>query len=228
MIKVLLAEDEERAIRFIEKGLSKAGMSVASCQKMDEIDSFLTKQEFDILILDRLFQHRDSSDLIPKFRKDYPSTRILVLSALSEVDEKVKGLEYGADDYLGKPFHLSELISRIKSLTRRRADRENTVDGNLKFLDLEIRLDSQKARRASQSLDLTLIELRILALLMKSPFRVYSREELLDRIWGMNFDPSSNVVEKAIGRLRKKINREGLRPLIVARRGLGYCLDEED
>ncbi|PIR23958.1 MAG: hypothetical protein COV44_00010 [Deltaproteobacteria bacterium CG11_big_fil_rev_8_21_14_0_20_45_16] len=129
---------------------------------------------------------------------------------------------------MGKPFHLSELISRIKSLSRRREDKEKGADANLRFLDLEIRLDSQKAKRSSKSLDLTLIELRILALLMKSPFRVYSREELLDRIWGMNFDPSSNVVEKAIGRLRKKINREGLRPLIVARRGLGYCLDEED
>jgi len=98
VIKVLLAEDEERAIRFIEKGLSKAGMSVASCQKMEEIDSFLDEQEFDVLILDRLFHNRDSSNLIPKFRKDYPSTRILVLSALSDVDERVKGLEYGADD----------------------------------------------------------------------------------------------------------------------------------
>lgn len=225
MIRVLVAEDEPRAIQFIQKALKQSGMAVEAYSELDEVQVALNQKSYDVLILDRLLKSEDSLSWVPQIRKSQPQMKILVLTALSDVHERVKGLDLGADDYLGKPFHVAELVSRIRSLTRRDSREAPRQTYEYQYQDLELNVLQRRAFRNSQALDLTDKEFRLLSVLMRDPKKVFTRTELLDQVWDINFDPESNVVDKTIGRLRKKINEGSEVALIQAIRGVGYCLD---
>ena len=226
-IKVCIAEDEQRVRLFIKKGLEQQGMAVDAFESLDEVQLALATQAYDVLILDRLMKTDDSVFTIPLLRKKFPNQRILVLSALSDVVQRIQGLEYGADDYLGKPFHMEELVSRIKSLARRNEGSKKSSN-IIEVLDFHIDLTTQKLMRGGKVIDLTPKELKLLIVLAGAPHKLFTRAELLSRAWDMNFDPESNVVDVSIGRLRRKVNLEGMKPVIHSRRGLGYSFLEAE
>ncbi|PRD38200.1 UNVERIFIED_CONTAM: cusR [Trichonephila clavipes] len=167
----------------------------------------------------------DGLILCQQLRSQQVNARILMLSALSEVEERVKGLRCGADDYLGKPFHFEELLARIESLAKRGLS--PVQSRQLQVADLLLDLDTMRVQRAGRDLLLTAKELAILELLMANSGKVYSRERILTNVWGLNEDPLTNIVDVYMARLRKKVDEQHPQKLLHTRRGLGYCLQAE-
>lgn len=226
MSRVLVVEDEPKVREFISQALTQAGMTVDALPDLADLKTALSTRSYDLLVLDRLLQGRDSLHSVLELRQHAPSLKVLVLSALSEVDEKVRGLSEGADDYLGKPFHVNELIARVRALLRRSEGAEsNRKATELQFEGLRIDLEKQKVFREGKAVELTGKEFRLLCLLAKSPGQVFSKAMLLDQVWDMNHFPESNVVEVTIANLRAKLDRGG-KALIQSRRGVGYWLGE--
>lgn len=224
-IRVLVAEDEPKVQKFIKAGLEQSGMTVDCVDSLENVENSLTTQAYEVIVLDRLLKTQDSAYSIPRLRKIGTPPKILILSALSEVEDRVTGLDYGADDYLAKPFHVSELVARVRTLARRgEMAKEEARDSLLKVGDLQIKLETQEVYRGQIPIHLTAKEFKILTLLAKFPQKIFSKTELLDRIWGVNFDPESNVVEVAMTRLRSKMNPAETKPLIHTKRGGGYWL----
>lgn len=226
-VKILIAEDEPKVRNFVKKAAEEAGFTVDAVDAVDDLLASVRANAYDVLILDRVLKGRDSLDRIADIRRSSPHVKILVLSALSEVEDKVKGLTEGADDYLGKPFHVGELIARLRSLVRRRESEGRSVkDTLLAYEDVKIDLETQRVFRADKRVDLSAKEFRLLCALARHPGKVFSKMELLDQVWDMNHFPESNVVEVTIAGLRGKIDK-GFRPLIHNRRGVGYWLGED-
>ncbi len=226
MSRVLVVEDEPKVREFISQALTQAGMTVDALPDLADLKAALSTRSYDLLVLDRLLHGRDSLHSVLELRQHAPTLKILVLSALSEVDEKVRGLSEGADDYLGKPFHVSELIARVRALLRRSEGAEPSRKATeLQFESLRIDLEKQKVFREGKAIELTGKEFRLLCLLAKSPGQVFSKAMLLDQVWDMNHFPESNVVEVTIANLRAKLDRGG-KALIHSRRGVGYWLGE--
>jgi DNA-binding response OmpR family regulator len=230
IVKVLIAEDEPKVRDFVKKAVQEAGMVADEVGTVDELLSAVRTNDYEALILDRLLKGRDALDYLAEVRRLRPQTKILVLSALSEVEDKVKGLTDGADDYMGKPFHVSELIARIRTLSRRtEAEGRSGKDTTLAYDDLKIDLETQRVfrnnGRGDQRIDLSGKEFRLLCTLARNPGKVFSKMDLLDQVWDMNHFPESNVVEVTIAGLRGKVDK-GFKPLIHNRRGVGYWLGE--
>jgi two-component system OmpR family response regulator len=199
---------------------------VESTTSLEEMLEWLSLRPIDVIILDRMIHGKDSLPLIPRIRLTSPMTKIMVLSALGELDERVSGLSMGADDYLPKPFHVSELLARVSALGRR-SDPEKSLTKKMELNGISILLDQQQASYQGKPLSLTGKELRLLILFLEHPNKVFSRMELLERVWGYNFDPESNVVEVTIKRLRGKLTEVGATELIHTRRGSGYSFSAE-
>ena len=225
-MRVLVAEDEPKVQSFIKKALEEAGIVVDAASSVTDLLTCLKTTRYDVVLLDRLLRGKDSLTVLPKIRECAPHAKILVLSALAGVEEKVKGLTEGADDYLGKPFHVSELIARIKTLTRRSEQQKKTGSDNfIIYKDLKIDLVTQKVYRGEKKVDLTGKEFRLLCLLVKPPGQIHSKMHIIDQVWDLNHYPESNVVEVTIASLRVKLEK-GMQPLIHSRRGVGYWLGE--
>ncbi|MDP5207217.1 response regulator transcription factor [Alishewanella sp. SMS8] len=223
-MKILIVEDDEKVGSFLSRGLKAEGYLTLLLDSGAGIFDVLSQFEPDVIVLDRMLPQTDGLTLCQQLRSQKVSARILILSALSEVDERVKGLRAGADDYLGKPFHFEELLARIEALGNRMAAGERTRQ--LTVADLQLDLDSMIAQRAGTTLTLTAKELGILELLMSNSGKVYSRERILTNVWGLNEDPLTNIVDVYMARLRKKIDDPYPIKLLHTRRGLGYCLQE--
>ncbi|MCB5226403.1 response regulator transcription factor [Alishewanella sp. 16-MA] len=223
-MKILIVEDDEKVGSFLSRGLKAEGYLTLLLDSGAGIFDVLSQFEPDVIVLDRMLPQTDGITLCQQLRSQKVSARILILSALSEVDERVKGLRAGADDYLGKPFHFEELLARIEALGNRMAAGERTRQ--LTVADLQLNLDSMTAQRAGTTLTLTAKELGILELLMSNSGKVYSRERILTNVWGLNEDPLTNIVDVYMARLRKKIDDPYPIKLLHTRRGLGYCLQE--
>jgi two-component system copper resistance phosphate regulon response regulator CusR len=225
-VKILIAEDEPKVRDFVRRAAEEAGLVADDVATVDDLLAAVSTNSYQVLILDRLLKGRDSLDALPELRRIAPQTKILVLSALSEVEDKVKGLTEGADDYLGKPFHVAELIARLRSLARRTdTDVRAGKDTILAFDDVKIDLETQRVLRSGRRIDLSAKEFRLLCTLARHPGKVFSKMDLLDQVWDMNHFPESNVVEVTIAGLRAKIDK-GFKPLIHNRRGVGYWLGE--
>lgn len=225
-MKVIVVEDESKVRKFIKEALVGSGMVVDGLSSFEDLMAAIQVSSYDVVILDRLLMGHDCVDSISAIRRHSPDMKILVLSALSEVDDKVKGFAEGADDYLGKPFHISELIARVRSLMRRsEIGRGKNRDAVIEYKDLKVDLDSQRVYRGGKRLDLTGKEFRTLCLLARKPGQVFSKFKILDEVWDMNHFPESNVVEVTIANLRNKIDKD-LKPLIHSRRGVGYWLGD--
>jgi two-component system copper resistance phosphate regulon response regulator CusR len=225
-MKLLVVEDELKLAEYLRKGLSEEGYVVDLASNGIDGLHLATEIDYDLLILDGMLPGIDGLAVLAALRQSQRQMPVLMLTARGQVEDRVRGLQGGADDYLVKPFAFSELVARIQVLLRRAAGvkggGEPTV---LKLADLELDLIRRKATRAGQRLDLTAKEFNLLSLLLRRQGEVLSRTALAAQVWDMNFDSETNVVEVAIRRLRAKLDQPFERPLLHTMRGMGYVLE---
>ena len=222
---VLLIEDDTEAARFLVKGLRESGYTVDHAADGREGLFRATEGQFDLVVTDRMLPHIDGLAIIELMRRKGLSTPVLVLSALGSVDDRIRGLKAGGDDYLTKPFSFAELLARIEALLRRRTSTPQTT--RLKVEDLELDLLARRVTRAGQEIELTARELKLLEFLMRRAGQVVTRTMLLEGVWDLHFDPQSNLIDVHISRLRQAIDRGAEHPLIHTVRGSGYVLRPE-
>jgi two-component system, OmpR family, response regulator len=224
-VHVLLIEDDAEAARLLVKGLRESGYTVEHAADGRAGLAHATSAPFDIVITDRMLPHLDGLAVIEAMRARGIATPVLVLSALGAVDDRIKGLKAGGDDYLTKPFAFAELLARIEALLRRHPAAPHAT--RLKVEDLEFDLLTRRVTRAGRELDLTARELKLLEYLMRRAGQVVTRTMLLEGVWDLHFDPQSNLIDVHISRLRQAIDRGTDQPLIHTVRGSGYVLRSE-
>ncbi|MBB6520982.1 response regulator transcription factor [Pseudoteredinibacter isoporae] len=226
-MKILLVEDNQEQAQFICKGMQESGHCIDWAKDGREGFQLATQQhsDYQLIICDRLMPEMDGLHMLKALRAINMTTPVLILSALDSVDERVKGLRSGGDDYLVKPFAFSELLARAEILASRFSPVTAQVDNSLSMADLELDRMSRKACRAGKNIELNTREFHILEYFLQNPGRVITRTMLLEQVWGHNFDPQTNVIDVHISRLRKKIDSPGTTPLLHTVRGAGYKME---
>lgn len=221
-MKILLAEDDTRSAQYVQKALAEQGHSVDWVADGRDALSHCLYNDLDLVITDRMMPGMDGLSLVKAMRAAKRETPVIFLTALSDVDDRVEGLMAGGDDYMVKPFHVSELLARITALSRRPASTEaNTV---LQVHDLTLNLLERTAERQRHTIELLSKEFALLQLLMENEARVISRTLILERVWDFNFDPGTTVVETHISKLRQKIDKPFDTQLLHTIRGMGYTI----
>ena len=220
-MRLLLVEDDEGIIRFLEKGLREAKYAVDVAQDGDDALYKASLNEYDVIILDIMIPGRDGLEVCRELRNQGSKVPVIMLTARDDVRDRVLGLDVGADDYLTKPFQVSELLARLRALMRRGPVLKSTV---IEIADLRIDTSAQTVKRAGRSLALTAREYALIEYLARNAGRVVSRSELIEHVWDERYDSYSNVIDVHINHLRQKIDRESDQPLIHTRRGAGYIL----
>lgn len=220
---ILLIEDDAIAAEFVSGALRQAGYATTRAADGEEGLAAAMHGSYDAAVVDIMLPKIDGLEVIRRVRAAGKSLPIIVLSARGSVDAKVKGLEAGGDDYLSKPFSVTELVARVQALIRRasRQAEETTV---LRCDDLEMDLITHRVTRAGKPIDLQPLEYQLLEYLLRNKGRVVSRNTILDRVWNFDFDPHTNVVESRVYHLREKIDRDSEKKLIRTVRGFGYVL----
>ncbi|UDF34239.1 UNVERIFIED_ORG: heavy metal response regulator transcription factor [Shinella sp. XGS7] len=227
-MKLLLIEDETKLADYLCKGLGEAGFTVEWADNGIDGLHLATQGRHDLIVLDGMLPGIDGLAVLAALRQSR-DTPVLMLTARTQVEDRVRGLQSGADDYLVKPFAFSELLARIRGLLRRAQGARNPAEATqLRLGELEMDLLRRRAQRAGQRLDLTAKEFNLLSLLLRRQGEVLSRTELAEQVWDMNFDSETNVVEVAIRRLRAKLDQPFERPLLHTVRGMGYVLEERE
>ena len=222
-MRILLIEDDRATADYVAKGLTEDG-HVVDVARDGKQGLFLALNEpFDVVVTDRMVPGPDGLTIIRALRASGVRTPVLVLTALGEVDRRVDGLDAGADDYLAKPFAFAELRARIRALARRPAG--PAEDTELVVGDLRVDLLRRVVTRGGRTVELLPTEWRLLEYMMRHPGEVLTRTMLLEKVWDFSFDPTTNVVDVHVGRLRRKIEAEGEAPMIRTVRGAGYALD---
>ncbi|WP_212002580.1 response regulator transcription factor [Chitinophaga sp. HK235] len=234
-MKLLLIEDEPAVVSVITRGLAEAGYEVSVAPDgTSGLRMALDNPSFVLIILDVMLPNMNGIEVCRSLRNAQLSTPILMLTALGTTENIVMGLDSGADDYLVKPFKLAELEARIRSLLRRKSNIAVPVvpaaeqAALLQLGDLELNTDTKAANRQGNTIQLTATEYRLLEYLMKNPRKVLSRMEILEQVWGIDFNTNTKVVDVYINYLRKKINKNNLPELIQTVTGLGYMLKENE
>ncbi|HEX6909503.1 MAG TPA: response regulator transcription factor [Longimicrobium sp.] len=218
-MRILVVEDEAKVASFVQKGLEEQGFAVDLSQHGDEAYELARTRAYDAIVLDIMLPGRDGLSILTNLRAQRNPVPVLLLTARSELDERVQGLNLGADDYLTKPFFLEELIARLHALGRRRGGDQGSV---LQAGNVTVRLLTREVRRGDQPVSLTQREFHLLEVLLRTPGRVFTRTQLLERVWGYDFDPQTNLVDVNVQRLRKKIDTDGEESIIETVRGVGY------
>jgi len=224
-MRLLLVEDELEIQSFLRRSLEEAGFEVDVAGDGRTAELVAIENDPDILIVDLGLPDQDGIALIHRLRQLGVSSPVLILSARRSVDDRVRGLEQGGDDYLTKPFALAELLARLRNLLRRKPVAGNEAT-HLQILDLELDLLRREATRSGQNLLLTPQEFILLEYLCRNAGRVVTRSMILDQVWGMRIQPDTNVVDVHIYRLRGKVDGPGQSPLIRTLRGVGYVLKD--
>lgn len=224
-MKILVVEDNQRVSSFIVRGLKAEGHQVILAEDGRQALDMAVSEAPDLIILDRMLPHMDGMEVLQEIRARKAKCRILILSALAQVSDKVAGLKMGADDYMAKPFEFEELLARIESLGRR-YDSPPTSK-KIEYLELSLDLETLEVKRNEKSISLTPKELAILELLLSSPKKVFSRERILSNVWDTSEDPLTNIVDVYIKRLRSKIDEGFDVPYIKTYRGIGYSLNAD-
>lgn len=225
-MRILVIEDDREAAAYIVKGLKECGHVVDQAADGEDGLNLALDGEYDVLIVDRMLPSRDGLSVVETLRERGIATPVLFLSALGEVDDRVKGLRAGGDDYLTKPFAFAELMARLEAVVRRRAPEE--VRTVLSVGDLELDLLKRRVRRAGHDIDLQPREFKLLEYLMRHEGQVVTRTMLLENVWEYHFDPQTNVIDVHISRLRAKIDKSFETALLHTVRGAGYTLRATD
>jgi len=218
-MRVLIVEDNPKIAGSIASGLREQGMTADTCGTGYEAEDLAASEPFDAIVLDLMLPDRDGVDVCRNLRRRKISTPVLMLTSLSSVDDKVSGLDAGADDYLTKPFEFEELLARLRALTRRGTAEEGR---NLAFADLELDVDRRRAVRDGVKIMLSNKEFGLLYFFMQNTEKVMSRTHIVEKVWDMNYEPNSNVIDVYVSALRKKIDAEFKFPLIHTVIGAGY------
>jgi DNA-binding response OmpR family regulator len=218
-MKVLVVEDEREVAGLIKKGLDELGIVAEVSHHGDEALALATSRQYDAIVLDIMLPGRDGLSILKSLRRRRNSVPVILLTARSEVEERVEGLDLGADDYVTKPFYVEELISRIQAVVRRATGHQLSL---LQSGDFIVNLITHEAKRGDRSIRLTAREFGLLEYLMRSPGRVYTRTQIIEHVFGYDFDPNTNLVDVYIQRLRKKIMGASDSDLIETVRGVGY------
>lgn len=218
-MKILLVEDEAKIADFARKGLEEAGFIVDHADNGDDGYHLATTGSYDAIVLDIMLPGRDGLSILRQLREKKNAVPVILLTARSELNERLDGLNQGADDYLTKPFYVEELIARIHAVARRSAGNELSI---LKIEDLSVNLITREVTRGEEQIELTTREFALLTYLMRSPGRVYSRTQIHEHVWNYGFEPGTNLVDVYIQRVRKKIGSNGKDSLIETVRGVGY------
>ena len=222
-MRVLVVEDEGRIARFIERGLEEERHAVDVAPDGDDAVLLATTNEYDVILLDLLLPRKNGVAVCRELRERNVHTPILMLTAKDSVEDKVTGLNSGADDYLTKPFAFDELLARVNALVRRQALARTPL---LRAGDLTLDPLTHAVQRGGRPIELTNKEYALLALLMRRPGQVWTRTQIAEHIWDLDFDNESNVIDVYIRYLRRKIDDGAERPLIHTVRGVGYTLKE--
>jgi DNA-binding response OmpR family regulator len=218
-LRILIIEDNPKMAEALQRGLRENGYAADVCLSGFEGEELGTADEYDAILLDLMLPDRDGVEVCRNLRRRCVSTPILMLTALSGTENKVTGLDAGADDYLTKPFEFEELLARLRALLRRG---EATEGRHLRCDDLELDVYTRRATRGETSVELSNKEFALLEFLMRNPNRVLSRTQIAQKVWDMNFDPSSNVIDVYVAALRKKLDRGFPRELFHTVKGAGY------
>jgi two-component system OmpR family response regulator len=222
-MQCLLIEDDADTARYISNGLKEAGFVVVWCRNGVDGLHLATSERWDVVILDRMLPgHVEGLSIIQAMRTLGKTTPVLILSALASLDERVRGLRGGGDDYLTKPFAFSELLARVQALSRRSGVKEDVSE--LQIADLKLDLRKRRAERANKPIALQPREFRLLEYLVRHQGQVLTRTMLLEAVWDYHFDPQTNVIDVQISRLRRKIDKDFSPPLLHTVRGVGYMV----
>ncbi len=218
-MRVLVVEDEKKIAGFVKMALEEQGFSVDCVHDGDEGYALARHERFDVVILDIMLPGRDGLSILRQLREQKNPVPVILLTARSELDERLEGLNVGADDYVTKPFYVEELVARVHAVTRRVSGQALSV---LQADDLMVDLLTREVRRGERRIELTPREFELLEYLMRSPGRLYPRTQILEHVWGYDFDPSSNLVDVYVRRVRRKVESGDGPPLIETVRGVGY------
>lgn len=221
MNRILIAEDEARIVAFLTKGLQANGFITATATNGHDTVSKALDEAFDVILLDLGLPYKDGLTILEELRGQGITTQIIILTARDDISDKVKGLELGADDYVTKPFRFEELLARIRARLRN-AQTTNAELGETSLLAQHVSLDlrTRQARVGDRTIDLSAREFILAETFFRHPNQVLSRAQLLDHVWGYDYDPGSNIVDVYVGYLRKKLGSD----LIETVRGMGYRL----
>jgi len=224
-MRILVVEDNKKVASFVEKGLREEGYAVDTAH--DGVDGALKANlyDYDLLLLDIMLPGKSGLEIVHEIRRQASSVPVLLLSALDATEDVVRGLDLGADDYLTKPFTFDELLARVRALLRRGGSRRTE---RLIYHDLEVDRIRHLASRAGERLDLTPKEYQLLEYFMLRPEQVVRRTELLEKVWDLQFDPMSNVVDVHVANLRKKLHSGSGAPVLRTVRGVGYVLSARE
>jgi len=217
-MKVLVVEDEKRIANFIRKGLEEQGFVVECSADGNEAYFLATTQQYDAIVLDIMLPGRDGLSILQNLRKQANGVPVLVLTARSELGERIEGLNLGADDYMTKPFYIEELVARLHALVRRVSGERLTI---LQAGELSVNLVTREVKVGNAPVRLTVREFNLLEYLMRSPGRVLTRTQILEHVWGYDFDIETNLIDVHIQRMRKKLG-PGIASMIETVRGVGY------
>jgi DNA-binding response OmpR family regulator len=220
-MRVLVVEDNKKTAAFVGKALQAEGFAVNALENGDDALRTMLTTPFDVVVLDIMLPGRDGLSIVRQLRARSHRVPVLLLSARGAVDERVEGLNAGADDYLAKPFALEELIARLRALLRRGGETKTLM---LRVADLTLDTATRTAERAGRKIELTTREYRLLEMLMRSAGRVCGRMMIFDKVWDYDFDPGSNIIDVYVRRLRDKLDAGSGTKLLHSVRGVGYVI----
>jgi two-component system OmpR family response regulator len=223
-VKILVVEDDKKLGGFARKGLEAAGFVVDLCADGDEGFALATTRSYDALVLDIMLPGRDGLSILRNLREQHFTVPVILLTARSALNERLDGLNLGADDYLTKPFFIEELVARLHALLRRASGKQTTL---LEYGDITVNLVTREVKRGGQSVEMTAREFALLTCLMRSPGRTFTRAQICEQVWNYHFDPGTNLVDVYVQHLRKKLGREDGPPIIETVRSVGYRIPQE-
>ena len=226
-MKILLVEDEPKVASFIKQGLEEQSYNVTLAYDGFFGHKLATENEYDVIVLDLMIPYMNGLEVCKKLREEGIKTPILMLTALGTTDDKVTGLESGADDYMVKPFEFKEFVARLRALSKRFTDSMQQPK-LLKVADLEMNLDEKSVKRSGKSIDLTAKEFSLLEFLLRNKNKVVSRAEISEKVWDIHFDTGTNVMDVYVNFLRKKIDKEFDKKLIQTMVGMGYVIKSDE
>lgn len=224
-MRILVVEDERKIAGFIRQGLEEHGFDVEVCGNGDDAFTLATTRSYDTVVLDIMLPGRDGLSILRGLRERKNTVPVILVTARTELNERIDGLNLGADDYLTKPFYVEELIARIHAVSRRTKDDALSL---LQVEDLTVDLIRHHVQRGGRDIELTAREFSLLERMMRTPGRVFTRTQLLEHVWGYDFDPETNLVDVNIRRLRKKLDDDSDTPLIETVRGVGYRIRKRE